>query len=383
MGQRRGWGEHGLHQLGDGSWRAQVELGYANGRRNRKYIRGRTRAEAKRKLNVFLEERRKESEKAPMRDSKVARKTVEELGAAWLRSRKFSVRLSTLERQESILRCHVYGAIGGRDINDVVEEDITSILEGLQARLAPQTVVHVLVTIRSMFNYAVNRELLDKNPTAHIKRPRVPKGPPKYLEVEEIRRYFDAAHGHDFEGVFLLALGHGLRLGEALGLRWSSINFNERMLSVDGSLVKSETGEYVVAATKTHRSNRPITLSQTTIEALNRRRAKQNRDRLAMGSNWFDSDLVFTDTTGRPLSKSNFTRTHHYGLVKKANIRRITFHGLRSAFATIGVQAGVPAKVMQEMLGHSTFVTTMDIYSHVLTKAARDAADDIATAMGL
>jgi integrase len=383
MGQRRGWGEHGLHQLGDGSWRAQVELGYLNGRRNRKYIRGRTRAEAKRKLNAFLETRRDADGAEPAHDDEAARKTVEELGTAWLRARKFSVRLSTLERQESILRCHVYPAIGKHDIREIVEEDITSILEALRGRLAPRTVVHVLVTVRSMFNYAVNRELVDKNPTAHIKRPNVAKGPPKYLEVEEIRRFFDAARGHEFEAVFLLALGHGLRLGEALGLRWSSINFDERMLSVDGSLVKSETGEYVVAATKTHRSNRPISLAPTTIDALNRRKAKQNRDRLAMGSNWFDSDLVFTDKSGRPLSKSNFTRTHHYGLVKKASIRRITFHGLRGAFATVGVQAGVPAKVMQEMLGHSTFVTTMDIYSHVLPEAARDAANDIATVMGL
>ena len=385
--KRRGWGEGSVFQRKSGpkkgEWVAQIERGYKNGRRQRKSFTGKRRADVVQKRNNFLANPTLGQSGTRISVGAKRETTVQELGNAWIGSRRMSARLSTLERQESILRCHVYPSIGQTPISKVVEEDILDIMESAGDKLAPRTVSHILVTTRAMFNYGVRRQILSTNPTRYIQSPRVPKKKPRRFTTEEIERYLTMASSHKYEAAFMLALVHGMRLGEVLGLRWDSIDFDGGWLTVDGNLVKSETGEYVIAEPKTHRSSRPISMNEKTLGALSRRRAAQNQDRLAMGSDWHDNGLVFTDSAGFPLSKSNFTRTHHYAVIKSAGVQRLTFHDLRGCFATMGVSVNAHPKTMQELMGHSSITTTMDIYSDVLTATQRKTADDISAAMGL
>lgn len=384
MGKRRGWGEHSIYQRKDGRWVAQIELGFVDGKRKRKYLTAHKRADVNKRLQEYLAS---EAHRVALNGDAAAvgspTQTVSQLGTAWLRSRKFSVKYSTIEREESILRCHIYPSIGDVVVSDVVEEQISDILERLGARLAPRTVVHVLVVTRALFNYGLRRGAVDANPTALIKRPRVAAQKPTFLEIDEVQRYIAAANGRKYEAALLLALGTGMRLGEVLGLRWSDVDLESNTLFVTGSLTKAEGGGYIVSSTKTHRSTRPLRMPEGVADALRRRRSAQSRDRLAAGQMWTDMDLVFSNELGAPLSKTNFTRAHHYPVVRDAGIRRITFHGLRHAFASIAVDADVHPRVLQEMMGHSTVVTTMNIYSHVLSSANRRASDAISAAMGL
>jgi integrase len=239
--------------MGDGTWRAQVELGYVDGKRKRKYLRAPRRADANKRLQAYLRSDEYRIALAGGQAEKpVPVPTVRELGATWLRSRKFSVKYSTIEREESILRCHVYPTVGDVPVTEVVEEQISEILERIGEKLAPRTVVHVLVVARALFNYGVKRGHINSNPTALIKRPQVPMRKPTFLEVDEIHRYVKAASGAKFEAALLLALGNGMRLGEVLGLRWEDIDLDAKVVNVTRGRQTDERGRVEVAEEHDH-----------------------------------------------------------------------------------------------------------------------------------
>ena len=85
--------------------------------------------------------------------------------------------------------------------------------------------------------------------------------------------------------------------------------------------------------------------------------------------------LVFTDTKGGPIRKSNLLRRSFKPLLKRAGLPEIRFHDLRHTSATLLLAAGVHPKVVQERLGHSTISLTLDTYSHAVPTMQRDAAE--------
>jgi len=86
-----------------------------------------------------------------------------------------------------------------------------------------------------------------------------------------------------------------------------------------------------------------------------------------------DEDYICVDYRGK-LLRPNYVTQHFESITDKNNLKHVTFHGLRHSCATILLAEGVGMKVVQEMLGHSTFATTADIYSHVEFSSKRDAA---------
>ena len=99
--------------------------------------------------------------------------------------------------------------------------------------------------------------------------------------------------------------------------------------------------------------------------ALRRWRTHQSEERLLLGAAWSDTGLVFTREDGvlvHPDTMSYWFERH----VRSAGVPRIRFHDLRHTQASIALQAGVPAKVVSERLGHATVAFTLDVYSHVV-----------------
>ena len=102
------------------------------------------------------------------------------------------------------------------------------------------------------------------------------------------------------------------------------------------------------------------------------------RNRLA----YHDHGLIFAkegrvtsaERLGDPLQTNNIAEREFDPMIKKAEVRRIKFHGLRHTAATLALAAGVPVKVVSHRLGHSKTSITLDLYSHVLPSMGKDAA---------
>lgn len=129
--------------------------------------------------------------------------------------------------------------------------------------------------------------------------------------------------------------------------------------------------------TKTAASRRTVALDAATTTLLRSHRTRQLEERLRAGTAWRnDHDLVFVRDDGTLLPPDWVTRTFQRTATARG-LEPIGPHGLRHTWATLALQAGVPAKVVSERLGHSNVGMTLDRYSHVLPTMQEDAAETI------
>jgi len=131
----------------------------------------------------------------------------------------------------------------------------------------------------------------------------------------------------------------------------------------------------VMSTIKTKKSNRRIPIPQMCVDALIRRQKIQVQEKSAAGEKWIqDSDLVFTSRYGARVVIEGLSRELDAALIL-AEIPHIRFHDLRHSTASLLLAHGVPMKIVQEIMGHSNYQITADIYSHVLPSALTDAAE--------
>ena len=98
----------------------------------------------------------------------------------------------------------------------------------------------------------------------------------------------------------------------------------------------------------------------------------QEAEQLTAGESWKESGLIFTTSVGTVVEPRNLSRTFEQ-LVQQSGVRRIRFHDLRQTGASLLLAQGVSPRVVMDVLGHSQLSITMDLYSHVMPSALRDA----------
>jgi integrase len=205
------------------------------------------------------------------------------------------------------------------------------------------------------------------------KPPRVLKTDIKPLSPVEAKKLLAAVKEDRLSALYTVSLAIGLRQGEVLGLRWQDANLGTGTISVKVSLQLWEK-EYVLAEVKTDKSRRTIKLPDVCKEALKAHKERQDTEKARLGTVWANKwDLVFTQEDGSPLSRHVVTMRFKR-LLRKHGINPHRFHDLRHTAATLMLAQGVPLRVVQELLGHSQFATTADIYTHVLPVLMADAA---------
>jgi integrase len=166
----------------------------------------------------------------------------------------------------------------------------------------------------------------------------------------------------------------GLRRGELLGLQWPDVGQQRLSISRTWILVG---GQPTLSSPKTDAGKRTVPVPPETAAALKTWKARQAEERLAYGPAWDPRGFVFTREDGVPLHPDWFSRTFER-LVREAGLPRIRVHDLRHTWASLALEAGVPAKVVQEILGHASVGITLDTYSHVVPAMREEAAATVA-----
>jgi integrase len=240
---------------------------------------------------------------------------------------------------------------------------------------------HILFVLRIALGRAVRWGLVRRNVAKLVDAPRVPRYRGRFLLPEEAERFVKVAGEDRLGAVYSVALSLGLRLGEALGLKWSDVDLANRTITIERAvqLVSGKGLQFVPV--KTDRSVRKIKLPAVCADTLRRHQVQQLEDRLLAGPAWRDLDLVFASSVGTPLDGRNVTRRFKV-LLRKAGVEPMRFHDLRHSAASLLGAQGVPARVVMEVLGHSRISVTLDLYSHVFPSALGDAADAMDRALG-
>ncbi len=368
---RRGKHEGSIYQREDGRWVGVAHLGYKDGKRKRKYIYGKTRAEVARKLNKTLEQ---QQQGLPVVDE---RQTVAQFLTHWLEDiGRPSLRPRTFSSYQMIITHHLIPVLGRIRLAKLSPQDVQTYMnEKRESGLSPRTVTYHRAVLRKALNDGLRWGVVVRNVAALARPPKRVKPERRYLTPEEARSFLSAVAGHRLEALFTVALAVGLRQGEALGLRWEDVDLEKGIISTRVQLQRID-GHLRLVDLKSETSHRSIALPEVALHALQDHRRRQLEERLAEGPRWEDHGLVFTTGLGRPLDPRNIT-TQFHRLRDAAGLPWLTFHGLRHGFGSLLAAQGVHPRVAMELMGHSQIGLTMEIYTHVAPELAHEAASKI------
>lgn len=370
MGKRSN-GEGTIYKRKDGKWCASRYVVMEDGTCKRKYVYGKTQKAVKDKL--------KELENYKLK-TKPDVLTLQEWMLKWLEEyKKGTLKQTTYESYLLNIKTHICGSsIGNVEVRklstDLLQKFYNEKLQGVDGNkpLSRRSVEYLRTIIGGSLRQAYKNELISKNINEFTVLPRKQAKEIIPLTVEELHKVLLTAKGTDMYTLLVLEAFTGMRKGEILGLQWKNIDFDKKLLYVRTNLCRIQNPDdkdrkktiLVLMEPKSRKSNRTIPLSDEVIRALKIHKKEQAIQKMRYRDIYTDNDIVFAKPDGS-FEDPRLLLDKFYKILDKAGVRRCRFHDLRHTFASVLLNEGESMKVIQELLGHSSITTTMDIYSHV------------------
>jgi integrase len=390
MAGRRGHGDGSIYERTVGGklqYVGQISLGRVDGKRIRLAAHGATKAEVRAKLKEI--QRNFDAGLAVTQAP-----TVGEWLTKWLSQLEAGQkkRYATMRRYRSLSRVHLIPGLGHHRIDKLSRVHVDDFLAAKLNELAPRTVHHLRAVLRTALNRAVKDGLILRNASGLTEAVDVPDQPRRFLSTDEARALLGAATSERVanpsfatvrnEALYALALNTGLRIGEALALRWQDVEpLDKGELSVVYNLQRVRGKLDPKVEPKTRKSRRSVGLPPSVVQTLLGHRQSQREEKIRLRPIWQDSDLIFTSQIGSPLDPSDVSRDFRAFLARH-ELPRIRFHDLRHAAGSIMLKNGIPMYTVSRILGHSNIATTVDTYGHVEEKAFDEAAAAMGRALG-
>jgi integrase len=319
-----------------------------------------------------------------------SRMTVAQWLDRWLASIKDDVAPKTLERYSDIALGLLAPEIGKVLLAKLAPVHIQDAYnkwavggrrDGKPGGLSPRTRRHAHRILKSALSRAVKQNLLARNPAdAFDKLPKVERKEMKTLDAEQSRTLLNRLRLTRLYWPTMLALTGGFRRGETLALRWKHIDFERGVVRVVESLEQTKAG-LRFKPTKTDKG-RAVALPAFAATQLRARKTEQAEELLRLGVRLTGDTLICARADGEPHQPRSLTHEFTRAIGRMKDLPRVRFHDLRHSHATQLLAAGVHPKIAQERLGHSTIVTTLDLYSHVSETMQKEAAAKIDAALG-
>src|SRR5918994_3349578 len=259
---RRGNGEDSISRRKDGRWEAKYTAHTAEGPK-RRALYGKTRKEVADKLAKALADR------ASGYTFDNENMTVGQYLDRWLNdSDKGSVRTSTYERHEQIVRLHLKPALGRVKLSKLAPAHVQGLYrDKLDSGLSPATVQKIHAVLHKALAQALKWNMIPRNAADVVKAPRPAPEEMRPLSPEEAATFMEAAHGDKLEALYVLAVHTGMRQGELLALKWDDVDLNEGVIRVRRTLMRSG-GRIALGEPKTRGSRRSIYLTGAAVQAL-------------------------------------------------------------------------------------------------------------------
>ncbi len=364
--RRRTRGEGSVFQRKDGYWVVQIELG--DGKRKQYYLK--TQKEAVEKLRKA----QRELEQGTLVTG--PQQTVKQYLEYWLEEvHKPGLKVSTYVKYRKLINSYIIPALGHLKLEKLTPQHVKSLYnQKAKDGLSAKTIISIHGVLHKALDNAVLWNLASRNVCDVVSPPRLVKPEKRSLTMEQAHRLLESVRGHRLEMLLTLALTTGLRRGEMLALRWADVDLERRTVTIKRTVDYIPRYGYVENEQKTEAGRRVVLLPSFVVEMLKQHRVEQLEARLKAGGAWEDRDLVFTDLSGGYFNPRYLEKLMRK-VVAEAGLPHITLHGLRHSAATLLLSMGVPLKVVQEILGHSSYSITADIYTDVLPSMQREAMD--------
>ena len=236
-----------------------------------------------------------------------------------------------------------------------------------ESKRGERSIPNALRTGGALFSWGIEEEIVAVNPFVNpAKVFKVESFRGDYLRPEEVTPYLDGVRkkAPRYYSILRTMLHAGLRVGEAIALKWGNIDWSGKFLTVQES-----SWQGILGTPKTKSSIRRVDLSPETIAVLEQHRKAVAAQSLKAGRPM--PETVFVNDAVRPMDSSKIRRAHEAGL-KAAGLRHIRIHDLRGTYTSLAVSAGVPIYYVSKSLGHSDTAITERHYASLAPGAARE-----------
>lgn len=353
-------------QREDGRYMVKVYICSTDGKKQYKYVYGRTQKEA----DIKAEELRVSLRKGV--DISASNDSFKVWADYWLTSKRYEVsndRYSTLKSRSTLW----VDALKNAQITQIKPFELQTILFTIAAKnpytgepMAKKTIREYIQVINAIFEFAIDNRVIQFNPASKLKAPQGAKtGERRALTETEMQRVMEFEHRAKPSAMLMML--SGLRRGEATALQWNDIDFVRNTISV----TKSYNFKQKEFKTPKNGKARIVSVPQMLIDYL------QTLPKV--------SPFVLTNAKGGMMTEDSWKRLYQsymtdlniqYGFggqdVSKYSpikipmiINTFTPHELRHTFCTIMYEAGIDAMTAKEQMGHSDIQTTLSIYTHL------------------
>lgn len=231
---------------------------------------------------------------------------------------------------------------------DVSPEDVISYIASRSDDITKRTQARILSSLRSFFDWMILEGIVRENPCDKVEQPKLGRYLPEVLSVQEVEDIMASVDLSTWSGlrdraILEVLYGCGLRVSEVTGLKVSDIFLKDGFVRVIGKGDKQ----------------RVVPLGEMAADAI-----VAYLDARIDASDGANEAMLFLNKSGKPLSRiSVFTMVKKQAML--AGIRKeISPHTFRHSFATHLIENGADLRVVQEMLGHESILTT-EIYTHI------------------
>lgn len=305
--------------------------------------------------------------------------TFEELASLWLENYKTTVKPSTFENVKSKVEKMTEEHFDGLKLKKITVAYCQRVVIELSKTYVLYN--HYLSVINRIFKYAVLMDILDSNPFDKVIKPKSRQTQRKgnFLTKEELREFLKLAQtatlSYFFPLVHLMSYT-GLRQGEAIALKWSDIDFENKKITVDKTAARIKEKQ-TLQTPKTKNSKRVISIDPTTLSILKSWKKDQIKIYFKNGKHFEgDNNFIFTNQRADWVHIHNFI-PYFKRFVTDHKLKPITPHGLRHTHASLLFSAGVEPKNISDRLGHSTVQITLDLYTHITEEQRTDTVEKL------
>ncbi len=291
----------------------------------------------------------------------------------WLERVKHRVNIVTYEGYEIEVRSYVlpYFTEHKVKLTDLNRRKLQAFLDHLiktgrkdgRGPLSPKSLRTIKNVVYQPLKEAVRDELITSNPCEFVELPKPVKYESNYYNSTQIKALLKAIEGDILEPMIKITALYGLRRSEVLGIKWDSIDFESRRLTIKHTVV-TVNSTVEKDNTKNSSSRRSFVLTDEALQIFWDLKAEEEKNRRFFGPGYHENEYVFKRADGTPF-RPDFVTSHFSMLLRTNGLPHIRFHELRHSCASMLLNDGFTLKDVQAYMGHADISMTADTYGHL------------------
>lgn len=361
----------GSLQIKNGKYQIVLNLTDSNGKRKQKWIStGLDVKGNKRNAEKLLREKLEEYEDYQVINSDIM---FHNYLLHWLECVKNNIDIITYQSYSSVVNSHIIpyfktnpcrlSKLNREIIQDYIDFKATNGRLDGKGGLAPKTIREQKLIIQLASKEAIKEKLISVNPCEFVKLPKAARREATFYNQDELEQLFQKSRNEKLYPLIYITVIYGLRRSEVLGLKWDSVNFQNKTVTIKHTVVRHNS---VVRkdTTKTASSYRIYPMDDEVEKLLLQVKYTEEINRKTFADCYIENDYIFKWENGMPYNPDYIT-SKFSKILKNNDLPHIRFHDLRHSCASLLITKGFSLKDIQDWLGHADFSTTANFYAHL------------------